>query len=277
MIGIAAGMAGGYLLAKALVGTVAETISSLYVLLSVQQIVVAPWIWISALLLGLASVLAAAWLPARQAAAMDPVQALHGRTRIEQAVHLSRGWIFAGLFSLLLSLLLSLLALRTGPPLAWLRCGVFCPGRLLSCRAGIHGAFQPRHEINRSQEHRASARRSKSRARTAAQFGHDRVARRGRGDDRGRGRNDLFLSPNRRRLDRPDAHRRPVHFTRCERDRRTKFVHPADRHALSGTEPRRRSSRYFPRGRPAISRSNNFGGGHSRQQPPQPPLSARAE
>ena len=120
-IGIAAGMAGGYLLAKALVGTVAETISSLYVLLSVQQIVVAPWIWISALLLGLASVLAAAWLPAWQAAAMDPVQALHGGARIEQAIHLSPGWIFAGVLSLVLSLGLSIMALRTGPP--WLGFG----------------------------------------------------------------------------------------------------------------------------------------------------------
>jgi putative ABC transport system permease protein len=34
---------------------VADTISSLYVLLSVQQVVIAPWIWASALLLGLGS------------------------------------------------------------------------------------------------------------------------------------------------------------------------------------------------------------------------------
>lgn len=121
IIGIAAGMVGGYLLARVLVGTVAETISSLYVLLSVQQIVVAPSTWLSALLLGLASVIAAAWLPARQAAAMDPVHALHGGVRLEQAIHLSRSWIFAGLFSLVLSAILSILALRTGPP--WLGFG----------------------------------------------------------------------------------------------------------------------------------------------------------
>ena len=64
-IGIALGMAGGYLLARGLVGTVAETISSLYVLLSVRASVVAPWIWASALFLGSVSVLAAAWFPAR--------------------------------------------------------------------------------------------------------------------------------------------------------------------------------------------------------------------
>ncbi|MGB8343079.1 MAG: FtsX-like permease family protein [Chthoniobacterales bacterium] len=119
--GILLGMAGGYLLARALVGTVADTISSLYVLVSVQNVVVAPWIWASALLLGLGSVVAAAWLPARAAAAMNPVETLHHGARIEKAVNLSRGWILAGLVSLLLCLALSVLALRTGPP--WLGFG----------------------------------------------------------------------------------------------------------------------------------------------------------
>ncbi|MEO6971356.1 MAG: FtsX-like permease family protein [Chthoniobacterales bacterium] len=120
-VGIAVGLAGGYLLARALVGTVAETISSLYVLVSVREVSVAPWIWSSALLLGLASVLAAAWFPARAAAALNPVDSLHRGARIEQSVRLSRGWILAGGLSLLLSLLLSVLALRTGPP--WLGFG----------------------------------------------------------------------------------------------------------------------------------------------------------
>ena len=119
--GIAVGMAGGYLLARGLVATVAETISSLYVLLTVQQVVVSPWIWSSALLLGLASVVAAAWLPARDAAAIDPVIALHHGVRLEKAVRLSHGWIFMGAFSLLLAIGLSALALRVGP--AWLGFG----------------------------------------------------------------------------------------------------------------------------------------------------------
>ncbi len=120
-VGIALGMAGGYLLARALVGTVAETITSLYVLLSVREIVVAPWIWASAFLLGSISVLAAAWVPARAAAAMDPVETLHHGARIEKAVRLSPRWILGGAISLLLSVALSLLALRTGPP--WLGFG----------------------------------------------------------------------------------------------------------------------------------------------------------
>jgi putative ABC transport system permease protein len=120
-VGIVVGLAGGYFLARALVGTVAETISSLYVLLSVREISIAPWIWSSALLLGFASVLAAGWFPARSAAALNPVDSLHHGARIEQSVRLSRGWIVAGGLSFALSVLLSVLALRTGPP--WLGFG----------------------------------------------------------------------------------------------------------------------------------------------------------
>jgi len=120
-VGIAVGMAGGYLLARWFVGTVAETISSLYVLLSVQQVVVSPLIWSSALLLGFASVATAAWLPAHAAAARDPVETLHHGIRIERAVRLSRAWILCGVLSLFLAILLSALALRTGP--AWLGFG----------------------------------------------------------------------------------------------------------------------------------------------------------
>ncbi len=120
-IGIAFGMAGGYLLARGLVGTVAETISSLYVLVSVRQVVVAPWIWASAIVLGFASVLAAAWWPAQIAAAMDPVETLQRGGRIEKAARLSRGWILSGVISLVAALALSALALKTGPP--WLGFG----------------------------------------------------------------------------------------------------------------------------------------------------------
>ncbi|MGH7938020.1 MAG: ABC transporter permease, partial [Bryobacteraceae bacterium] len=121
LIGVAVGLVGGYFLARTLVGTVAETISSLYVLVSVQQIVIAPWVWLSALLLGLISVLVAAWLPAQAAAATDPIEALHGGTRIERSVHLSPRWIFGGGMSRLLATVFSFLALRVGPP--WLGFG----------------------------------------------------------------------------------------------------------------------------------------------------------
>ncbi len=121
LIGVGLGMIGGYFLAQALVGTVTDTISSLYILLSVRQIAVAPWIWISAFGLGAASVLLAAWLPAEQAATSDPVQALHHGERLERSVHLSRGWFLGGLTALLVSVFLSLLALNHAPP--WISFG----------------------------------------------------------------------------------------------------------------------------------------------------------
>ncbi|CAN5503552.1 FtsX-like permease family protein [soil metagenome] len=121
LLGIVLGLGGGYFLARFLIGAVAETISSLYVLLSVQEVVIAPWIWLSAFSVGLISVLIASWLPARAAAALDPVATLHRSARIQKTVRLSRRWIFGGGLSLLLSLALSLLALRTGPP--WLGFG----------------------------------------------------------------------------------------------------------------------------------------------------------
>lgn len=115
MIGIGLGMIGGYFLAQILVGTVTETISSLYILLSVRAIVLAPWIWLSAFVLGFSSVLLAAWLPAQQAATSDPVQALHHGGRIERSARLSPGWLLAGLAILFCAALLSLLALKFGP------------------------------------------------------------------------------------------------------------------------------------------------------------------
>ena len=76
--------------------------------------------WSSAVLLGFASVLAAAWFPALSRTA-ESVDTLPRRADRAIPVRLSRGWILAGGSSLLLSLLLSVLTLRTGPP--WLGFG----------------------------------------------------------------------------------------------------------------------------------------------------------
>ncbi len=114
-VGVLVGLIGGVFLARALVGPVSETISSLYVLLNVQHVVVTPWMIGSAAALGLASVLLAAWLPANAAAKMDPVRALHAGSIIEQAKSLSPRWHWSGLLAVLLALVLSILALATGP------------------------------------------------------------------------------------------------------------------------------------------------------------------
>ena len=117
-IGAFFGLAGGLLLARLLVGAVAETISSLYVLVNVKQVALDPWTVVIAWSIGLASVIASAWLPAHAAANMEPVQALHGGTILERSVNLSPAWLWSGLFSIFLAVAFSFLALSTGPP--WL-------------------------------------------------------------------------------------------------------------------------------------------------------------
>ena len=124
-VGALLGLIGGVLLAQLLVGTVSETISSLYVLLSVRHIAVTPLMFGSALVLGLLSVLVAAWLPATAAAKMDPIRALRGGALLEQSVNLSLTWLWAGLTCIAAAAALSFVALATGP--AWLGFGAaFC-------------------------------------------------------------------------------------------------------------------------------------------------------
>jgi len=124
-IGVALGMIAGLLLARMLVGTVSETISSLYVLLSVREVALTPWMFGSSTVFGLSSVLLAAWLPADAAAKMDPVCALRAGSIIEQSADLSPAWLWAGVVVLALAVGLSALALTTGP--AWVAFGAaFC-------------------------------------------------------------------------------------------------------------------------------------------------------
>jgi putative ABC transport system permease protein len=120
-IGIAVGLGCGLLLARGLVGAVSSTISSLYVLLSVREIVVAPWMIVAAVVLGVGSVVSAAWLPANAAATMDPVRALSPGAFVEQSLRPSRWWILAGGASLVAAAVLSWSALASGPP--WLGFG----------------------------------------------------------------------------------------------------------------------------------------------------------
>jgi putative ABC transport system permease protein len=143
------GLAGGLLLARSLVGTVAETISSLYVLVNVKEATLDPRTFVIAWTVGLASVIASAWLPAHAAARMEPVRALQGgdsfqggavskppfQTNRGAAATLVSGrsarsvsagglesappWcLWSGLLSIFCAAAFSFLALATGPP--WL-------------------------------------------------------------------------------------------------------------------------------------------------------------
>ena len=115
--GVLLGLPAGLLLAQSLAGSVAETISSHYVLIDVARAAVPPGHLLAAALYGLGSSLAGAWLPAREAAGMTPLEALRPHRHAVSAEHVSGRFLYLGLASLGLSGLSSWIALGPGP--AW--------------------------------------------------------------------------------------------------------------------------------------------------------------
>ena len=114
-IGAFLGLLGGLALARVLTAAVSATISSLYVLVSVRDLALPPWMFAMAWGAGVASVIFSAWFPAQQAAKQKPVDALHGGTRIERSILPSAGWLAGGLAFVLAAAIFSWLALSTGP------------------------------------------------------------------------------------------------------------------------------------------------------------------
>jgi putative ABC transport system permease protein len=82
--GIVLGAFGGVALAQVLTGAVAKTISSLYVLLSIERSFLDPVQFVIAAIFGLGTVVLGAWLPADEAARIDPVGALSLGSHAEQ-------------------------------------------------------------------------------------------------------------------------------------------------------------------------------------------------
>lgn len=117
LCGIAVGIVGGFLLAGTLVRAVAQTISSLYLALSIDAWHVTAGLLSLTFAFGLLSVLIAAWLPAREGARLDPIRALSLGTSLESHRLAVPRWNWLGLGALLLAALTSTLALLTGPAL----------------------------------------------------------------------------------------------------------------------------------------------------------------
>lgn len=115
--GIALGILAAFPLAGLLVGAVGETISSLYVLVSIEKLAVTPWQIGSAALAGLASVLAAAWIPSGEATKVQVTRALHLGTAMEHYATVPKRWLVYGVASLVLAFAASWFALHTGPAL----------------------------------------------------------------------------------------------------------------------------------------------------------------
>ena len=113
--GIVLGILAAFPLAGFLVGAVGETISSLYVLVSIDKLAVTPWQIAAAATAGLFSVIAAAWIPSGEATKVEVARALHLGTAMEHYVTLPRRWLFYAIACLSLAFAASWLALRTGP------------------------------------------------------------------------------------------------------------------------------------------------------------------
>jgi len=115
--GIILGILAAFPLAGLLVGAVGETISSLYVLVSIEKLAVTPWQIAAAALAGLTSVLAAAWIPSGEATNIQVTRALHLGTAMEHYATVPRRWLVYGLACLALAFASSWFALHTGPAL----------------------------------------------------------------------------------------------------------------------------------------------------------------
>jgi putative ABC transport system permease protein len=125
VFGIVLGMAGGVALARILTGAVAQTISSLYVLLSIDRMWLSPAQFAIAALFGFGTVIAGAWLPASEAAAVDPVDSLSlgAHPALAQARIPHRAWL--GACGLIIGAFCAWLALHGGQP-AWSFASAFC-------------------------------------------------------------------------------------------------------------------------------------------------------
>ncbi|MEI9898475.1 MAG: FtsX-like permease family protein [Chthoniobacter sp.] len=124
-LGVAVGMVGGVLLARVLTGAVAKTVTSLYVLLSIDRTWLDPWQFALAAFFGLATVIVGAWLPAAEAARVDPVHALSLGAHAEGAVVRAPRHAWLGLGVLAVAALAGWRALHGGHP-AWSFAAAFC-------------------------------------------------------------------------------------------------------------------------------------------------------
>ncbi len=114
VLGIVCGAVGGVALAHVLTRAVGKTITSLYVLLSIERTYLHPAQFAAAAFFGIASVLVGAWMPASEAARIAPVEALSGRCAVVEKRSLRAWWLAGILFATAFAA--GWCALRIGPP-----------------------------------------------------------------------------------------------------------------------------------------------------------------
>jgi putative ABC transport system permease protein len=116
IIGSCLGIVAGYAGASLLLREVSRTISSLYLLTAVEHVVLAPLVAGTALFLGLACVLVAAWMPAAEAANTHPSQVLaSGRVGAERPPSQMPLWTALALLASAIGM--GALARLSGPPI----------------------------------------------------------------------------------------------------------------------------------------------------------------
>jgi putative ABC transport system permease protein len=115
MIGVVVGCFGGIGLGRVLTGAVEQTVSSLYVLVSIERLALNPLQFLTAVSFGMAAVLAGAWIPAQRAALIAPVAALSFGTYAEQSASRLPHWGRLALLCGVLALVACVVALRIGP------------------------------------------------------------------------------------------------------------------------------------------------------------------
>ncbi|MDX2227571.1 MAG: FtsX-like permease family protein [Verrucomicrobiae bacterium] len=131
--GILAGWLGGCLLAKVILGSVARTISSVYLLVSVDHLWIPVWLLPASLLLGLGAVAVAALYPAHEASQVHPVEALsHGNLQ-DKTVRASHRLFWAGVAVAVSTAGLGFLALHFFPPLGFVAALSLVLGIALMC------------------------------------------------------------------------------------------------------------------------------------------------
>jgi putative ABC transport system permease protein len=87
----------------------------------VREMALRPLSFALAWMIGMGSVIASAWFPAHAAAKQDPIEALHGGSRLERSVNPSLAWLISGVLCIFLAAAFSWLALSIGP--RWLSFG----------------------------------------------------------------------------------------------------------------------------------------------------------
>jgi putative ABC transport system permease protein len=121
VVGLALGLVLGVVLAGQLVGAVSQTITSLYILASIQTLFISPWAILAAMGLCLGAVVLAAWFPAREAATISPVEALSVGHMEDESARTTGRWLAIGAGLLVLAALVAWVSLNFGP--AWLSFG----------------------------------------------------------------------------------------------------------------------------------------------------------